>query len=162
MKLRILSEYGPETTPHLEINAQHMTAAMHNFFQLVNKYFEGDNLTWSHSRVEVGYLGKILSIAVRHGINDIGLHRGDKLADEPEDIDTPRLRIEPSYDGSVEMRLDIPKGYRERIDWPQERKTAIAMMSMQVGSGQLRDAIATSANNIISRMRKAGKITDYP
>jgi len=161
MKLALLTEYRAEPAPVLEINKQHINAASHGFYGIINKYFEGDSPGWSHSRVEVGFHGKILSIAVRYGIN-VGTQHGEKLTQKPEEISAPKVSIEPSWDGTVEMRLNVPQGYREQIDWPRERRSAIGVISMQIGSGQLRDAVAEAANNIISRMRKAGKITDFP
>ena len=161
MKLSTLSEYGAEATPQLEVNAQQMRAASHGFYEIINQYFEGASPGWSHSRVEVGYRGKTLSIAVRYGVNE-GTQYGEKLTQKPETTNAPKVAIEPSWDGTVEMRLNVPQGYREQIDWSREKGTAIGVISMQIGSGQLKDAIATAANNIIQRMQKAGRITDYP
>lgn len=160
MKLAILNEYGVEPVPHLEINMGTMREASHNFFGLINKYFEGSSPGWSHSRVETIYKGKTISVSIRQGIN-VGSFQGEKLSDRPEDIGAPRVSVKPSWDGSVEMRLDVPREYRESIDWPRERRAAIGAISMQIGD-QLKDAVVRTASNIISKMQKSGKVSDYP
>ena len=161
MKLTTLSEFRLSKKPTLELHKPDITTAFHDFLDTINDYFITDNRGWGKiSRVRVGFEGKTITIPIRHGVS-IGSHQGDKLDDEPRTITGPKVSIEASFDNSIEMRLEVPRGYREQIDWEQEHMDVVRVVATQVG-GQLRDVLTEVANNILVGMMKAGKITDWP
>ena len=161
MKLSILSEYAPPPPElSLVVNQQSMMGAVHDFLELVDNFFKTGRSNWIGPRVEMKYGDNTFSILVRCGIDE-GRHQGEGLSDRPEEIEQPRVVADPSWDGSIEMRLDIPRGYREQLDWSKERNRALRMIAAQA-SMQLPDALSRVAGRLITQMKKSGKITDFP